>query len=47
MVIANVLDANQSLYIKETLSKHPLWLEFKNGTLLESNYNNNMPLAGH
>ena len=47
LVVANLLDANQSQYVKETVQKCPKWKDFKSGLLTESNSNNNQPLAGH
>ena len=47
MVIANLLDKNQSHYVKDIVVKTPEWEPFKTSLLAESNFNNNQPLAGH
>jgi len=47
IVIANVLDQNQSTYVKETIRSNPKWQNFKESTLDVSNKTNNMALAGH
>lgn len=47
IVIANVLDQNQSTYVKDTIRSNPKWQDFKESTLDVSNRTNNMALAGH